>query len=282
MVKIPKLNLQLFSRETKRMWEIKQQADNPDTIDMYIYGYIEGDYYDWWNDVVVESETSANHFRNELAKYPDVKQINLYVNSFGGYVYEAMAIRNQLKRHPANITGYVDGFAASAASFILTACNEVKMYSNTMQMIHNAINGAYGNSTQLRKAADDLDKIMEGNRQAYLEKSNGKLTEEKLIELLEAESWLTANDCLAYGLCDEVIAEEKDMAEAQQMLQQVNKTIEQTINYNKALVALVKEIRQATPVPPAPTEPKEPKKPQQTTNKPLSMMRALFNFKEEE
>lgn len=279
MVKIPKLNLQLFSRETKRIWEIKQQADNPDTIDMYIYGYIEGDYYDWWNDVVVESETSANHFRNELAKYPDVKQINLYVNSFGGYVYEAMAIRNQLKRHPANITGYVDGFAASAASFILTACNEVKMYSNTMQMIHNAINGAYGNSTQLRKAADDLDKIMEGNRQAYLEKSNGKLTEEKLIELLEAESWLTANDCLEYGLCDEVIAEEKDMTEAQQMLQQVNKTIEQTINYNKALVALVKEIRQ---VPPAPTEPKEPEKSQQTANKPLSMMRALFNFKEEE
>lgn len=278
-LKIPKLNLQLFGRETKRIWEIKQQADNPDTIDMYIYGYIEGDYYDWWNDEVIKSETSANHFKEELAKYPNITQINLYVNSFGGYVYEAMAIRNQLKRHPAHVTGYVDGFAASAASFILTACDEVKMYSNTMQMIHNAINGAYGNSTELRKVADDLDKIMEGNRQAYLEKSNGKLTEEKLIELLEAESWLTANDCLAYGLCDEVIAEEKDMAEAQQMLQQVNKTIEQTINYNKALVALVKEIRQATP---APIEPIEPKKPQQITNKPLSMMRALFNFKEEE
>lgn len=266
----------------KRIWELKQQVDNPNTLDMYIYGYIQGDSYDWWNDEVIESETSADHFRNELAKYPDIKQINLFVNSYGGYVYEAMAIRNQLKRHPAHVTAYVDGFAASAASFILTACNEVKMYSNTMQMIHNAINGAYGNSTQLRKAADDLDKIMEGNRQAYLEKSNGKLTEEKLIELLEAESWLTANDCLTYGLCDEVIAEEKDMAEAQQMLQQVNKTIEQTINYNKALVALAKELRQATPVPPAPTEPKEPKKPQQTTNKPLSMMRALFNFKEEE
>lgn len=273
MRKMPKLNLQRHSEKLKNIWEFKQQADNPNILDMYIYGYIEGDYYDWWNDELIESETSANHFRNELAKYPDVKQINLYVNSFGGYVYEAMAIRNQLKRHPANITGYVDGFAASAASFILTACNEVKMYSNTMQMIHNAINGAYGNSTQLRKAADDLDKIMEGNRQAYLEKSNGKLTEEKLIELLEAESWLTANDCLAYGLCDEVIAEEKDMAEAQQMLQQVNKTIEQTIKYNKALVALAKEFRQATPV---------PEVPQQSTNKPLNMMRALFNFKEEE
>lgn len=253
-----------MARDIKRMWDIKQQADNLNTLDMYIYGYIEGDGYDWWTDEVVESETSANHFRQELGKYPDATQINLYVNSFGGYVYEAMAIRNQLKRHDAHITGYVDGFAASAASFILTACDEVKMYSNTMQMIHNAINMAYGNSTQLRKAADDLDKIMEGNRQAYLEKSNGKLTEEKLIELLEAESWLTANDCLEYGLCDEVIAEEKDMTEAKQMLQQVNKTLEQNITYNKALVALAKEVKQVTPKEPEPIDPPKESRIQKT------------------
>lgn len=231
---------------TKRIWELKQ-AITPDTLDMYIYGFIEGDYYDWWNDELIESETSANHFKNELAKYPNATQINLYINSFGGYVYEAMAIRNQLKRHPANVTGFVDGFAASAASFILTACNDVKMYSNTMQMIHNAINGAYGNSTKLRKAADDLDKIMEGNRQAYLEKSNGKISEEKLIELLDAETWLTAQECLEYGFCDEVISEEKDMTEARQMLQQVNRTLEQSINYNKTLVALAIEVKQVTP-----------------------------------
>lgn len=228
---------------------------------MFIYGYIEGDSYDWWNDEVIESETSANHFKNELEKYPDVAQINLYVNSYGGYVYEAMAIRNQLKRHTAKVTGYVDGFAASAASFILTACDEVKMYSNTMQMIHNAINYAYGNSTELRKAADDLDKIMEGNRQAYLEKSNGKITEEKLKELLEAETWLTAKDCLEFGLCDEIIEEEKDMTEAKQMLQQVNKTLEQQISYNKALVAATKLVET-----PKENKPQEPKNPTEPTN----------------
>jgi len=247
-----------MAKESKKMWEIKQQADNSSILEMYIYGYIQADSYDWWNDEVIESETSANHFRNELAKYPDVTQINLFVNSYGGYVYEAMSIRNQLKRHPAKVIGFVDGFAASAASFVLTACDEVKMYSNTMQMIHNAVNGAYGNSTWLRKVADDLDKIMEGNRQAYLEKSNGKLTEDKLIELLEAESWLTASDCLEYGLCDEIIAEEKDMAEARQMLQQVNKSIEQTINYNKALVSLAKEVEQV--IKKEPEIPEEPEK----------------------
>lgn len=247
--------------KNKRIWEIKQVADDPTTLEMYIYGYIEGDYYDWWNDEVVESETSANHFKNELEKYPDVKQINLYVNSYGGYVYEAMAIRNQLVRHPANVTGYVDGFACSAASFILTACNEVKMYSNTMQMIHNAINSAYGNATELRRVADELDKVMEGNRQAYLSKSNGKLTEEKLIELLEAETWLTAKECLEFGLCDEIIEEEKDMTEAKQMLQQVNKTLEQQISYNKALVATAKLVET-----PKKTKPKELNEPTEPTN----------------
>lgn len=249
-----------MAKEIKKIWEIKQQADNSNILELYIYGYVQGDSYDLWTDEITESKTSANYFKSELAKYSDVTQINLFVNSYGGYVYEAMGIRNQLKRHPAKVIGYVDGFAASAASFILTACDEVKMYSNTMQMIHNAINMAYGNSTQLRKIADDLDKIMEGNRQAYLEKSNGKLTEEKLMELLEAESWLTASDCLEYGLCDEIIAEEKDMTEARQMLQQVNKSIEQTINYNKALVALVKEVKQAIPKEPEPNPVPEPPK----------------------
>lgn len=210
-------------KKLKPMWEIKQST-NPDNLDMYIYGDVEGDYFDWWTWDMVESETSANHFRNELAKYPDAKNINLYVNSYGGSVYEAMSIRNQLKRHPAYVTAYVDGFACSAASFILTGCDKVVMYSNTMQMIHNMWNVAVGNAKQLRKAADDLDVIMEGNRRAYLEKSNGKITEEKLIELLDAESWLTAQQCIDYGLADEILGQEADLTGAMQMLQKVNKT----------------------------------------------------------
>lgn len=69
------------------MWEIRQQAD-PNTLDLYIYGDVEGDGYDWWTDEIIRSETSANTFREELAKYPDVTQINLYINSRGGSVFE--------------------------------------------------------------------------------------------------------------------------------------------------------------------------------------------------
>lgn len=225
----------------KEMWELKQSAQ-PGTLDMYIYGNVQGDSYDWWTDKVIESETSSNHFRNELAKYPDVSQINIFINSYGGSVFEGTAIYSQLRRHTAQKTVHVDGFACSVASVIAMAGDKVIMPKNTMMMIHNAWNVAIGNATQLRKAADDLDAIMDGNRQSYLQKSNGKITEEKLIELLEAETWLTAEQCVQYGFADEILGQEADLTEAKQMLQKVNKTIEQHISYNKALASQLREI----------------------------------------
>lgn len=71
----------------KRMWEIKQAA-SPDTLDVYIYGDVKGDGYDYWSEQAIESETSANHFRETLAEHADAKQINIYINSYGGSVFE--------------------------------------------------------------------------------------------------------------------------------------------------------------------------------------------------
>lgn len=264
--------------KVKRMWQLKQSAE-PNTLDVYIYGYVEGDYYDWWDDEVVESETSARHFRDELAKYENITQINIYINSYGGSVFEGTAIYSQLKRHPAYKTVYVDGFACSIASVIAMAGDKVIMPANTMMMIHNVMQGAFGNSEQLRKAADNLDVICEGNRQAYLQKSNGKISEEKLIELLKTDTWLTAKQCVEYGFADELLEKEVDLTDARQMLQKVNLTMEQQLNYNKALAAQVREMTQSFKT--EPQEPKEPKEPQQT-NKPLNMMKALFNIKEED
>jgi ATP-dependent Clp protease, protease subunit len=265
--------------QRKRLWELKQSVD-PNVLELYIYGDIQGDYFDWMSWEAVQSETSANFFREELAKYPDVKQINVYVNSFGGSVYEAMAIRSQLKRHTALKIGCVDGFACSAASFILTACDEVHMYSNTMQFIHDAIDVCAGNARQLRKKADDLDTIMIGNRQAYLEKSGGKITEDQLKALMEAETWLTAQQCLEYGFCDKILEQEADLTAAKEMLQKVNRSLEQHLSYNKALVAQFKEYLQQSeppepdPVPPVDPGPDPAPGPQQ--NKPQKLLAALF------
>jgi len=235
-----------------KLWEFKQ-AVQPDILELYIYGDVTDFEVDWERYCYVESENSANHFREALEANPDVKQINIYINSYGGSVFEGTAIFNQLKRHPAQKTVYVDGFACSVASVIAMAGDKIIMPKNTMMMIHNMWNVTAGNAKQLRKAADDLDTIMEGNRQAYLQKTGDKLTEEKLIELLDAETWLTAEQCLEYGLCDEISGQEADLTQAKQMLQKVNQSMEQQLSYNKALTAQSKEME--TVLEPKPAEP---------------------------
>jgi ClpP class serine protease len=182
-----------------------------------------------------------------------------------------MGIHSQLKRHPAFVTGYVDGFAASAASYILTACDKVIMAAPTMQMLHDMWNWSMGNAKAHRKNADDLDAIMAGNRQAYLEKAKGKLNEEQLKAIMEAETWLTAEQCLEYGLADEISDKEVDMTKAAEALKEMNQSL---VTKNKQLVALLQDIKakQNTPAPPVHNPNPEPPK----ENKAQKLMAALL------
>lgn len=239
----------------ERMWELKQAA-SPGTLELYIYGDVEGDSYDWWREEVIRSETSANAFRDALAAHPDVKQIDLYINSYGGSVFEGTAIYNQLRRHPAHKTVHVDGFACSIASVIAMAGDEVVMPRNTLMMIHNMWMGAVGNAAELRKAADDLDVINAAGRQAYLEKAGDKLDEAALSAMMDAETWLTAEQCLEYGLADRYADADADMSGAAAVLQKANLTLEQRLTVQKSLAAQLRQLAQP-PAPPAATpEPK--------------------------
>ena len=258
----------------KTMWEIRQQTD-PSALDLYIYGDVESDGYDWWTDEVIRSETSANTFREELAKYPDVTQINLYINSYGGSVFEGTAIYNQLRRHPAHKTVYIDGFACSIASVIAMAGDEIVMPRNALMMVHNMWMYVSGNAAELRKAADDLDKINEAGREAYLQKAGDKLTPELIAQLEDDETWLTAEECIQYGLADRFAEKNADMANASQVLERAKLTLEQRIKVNKSLAAQLRDLekvphtapRQAAQADPAPKpegkSPAEPKEPQQ-------------------
>lgn len=255
----------------KRLWEIKQEAEN--TLDLYIYGDVEGDGYDWWTDEIIESETSANHFRETLAKYPNATQINLYINSYGGSVFEGTAIYNQLKRHPAHKTVYVDGFACSIASVIAMAGDEIIMPKNTMMMIHNAWMGAVGSAEELRKAADDLDTINAAGRQAYLTKAGEKLDESTLAAMMDAETWLTAEECIRYGLADRFADADADLSGAERILQKANLSLEQRIRVQKSLAAQLRELAE-TPKPPN-IEP-EPKKQEPEPNGIMQMLGGFF------
>ena len=246
-------------KERKPMWEIRQSA-NAGTLDIYIYGDVESDSYDWLTDEVIESETSANHFRDELAKYPNATQINIYINSYGGSVFEGTAIYNQLRRNPAHKTVYIDGFACSVASVIAMAGDEIIMPRNALMMIHNMWMGAVGNSAELRKAADDLDVINTAGRSAYLAKAGDKLPEAKLIEMMDAETWLTAEDCITYGLADRLADQDADMKNAAEVLKNANLSAQQRIDVQRSLAAQLRELIKTEEKPKEKAEPEKDQK----------------------
>lgn len=225
----------------ERMWEIKQSA-SADTLDLYIYGDVKSDGEDWWTGQIIKSETSANHFRDELAKHPGVVQINVFINSYGGSVFEGTAIYNQLKRHTAHKTVYIDGFACSIASVIAMAGDEIVMPKNAMMMIHNAWMCVCGNATELRKAANDLDTINTAGRGAYLAKAGDKLDEKTLVEMMDAETWLTAEQCIQYGLADRYAEKDADMQNAAEVLQKANMDLSQRIQVQKSLAAQLRQL----------------------------------------
>lgn len=254
-------------KERKPMWEIKKAA-NPNMLQLYIYGDVEGDYYDWWSGGIVESETSANKFKRVLEENPDVNEIEVYINSYGGSVFEGTAIYNQLKRHPAKKTVYIDGFACSIASVIAMAGDEVVMPKNTMMMIHNMWMGAVGNAAELRKAADDLDIINAAGRQAYLQKGKDKLNEDELIQMMDAETWLTAEDCLRLGLADRYAENEVSEEMANAIMQKANLSLNARIKQHKEMNAFLKELNGAN----------KPNNEPKIKDEPVNVMQKLKNI----
>ncbi|MGJ3747743.1 head maturation protease, ClpP-related [Limosilactobacillus fermentum] len=176
---------------------IKQQVGSKEA-DLFIDGEIVSDeFYD--------NDTSAAGFRDSLKQLGDVKTINLHINSPGGSVFEGIAIYNMLKNNPAQINVYVDALAASIASVIAMSGDNIFMPSNSMLMIHNPWTMAKGNANDLRKQADDLDRIGELSVTTYLDKAGDKLDADTLHQLMDDETWLTAQQAVDYGLATEVI-----------------------------------------------------------------------------
>lgn len=136
----------------------------------------------------------------------------VYINSAGGNVFEGVAIYNQLKRYPDPVTCYVDGVAASIASVIAMAGSKLVMSKASMLMIHEAHAGIVGNAGDLEKAAADLRKITDMIRGVYVAKTG--LPEAEVAEMMAAETWLGAGDCVEKGFANEVLAEEEPIARA--------------------------------------------------------------------
>lgn len=237
----------------EKMWNITQKAEG--ILELYIYGEVKGDSHNWWTEEVTKSETSANHFKEELAKYPNITEIRIYINSCGGSVFEGTAIYNQLRRHTARKVVTVDGFACSIASVIAMAGDEVIMPRNALMMVHNMAMGIYGNPAELRKAADDLDVINASGRNAYLAKAGDKLEESKLRDMMDKETWLTAEQCIELGLADRYADADADMSNAEEVVQRANLSVAQRIEIQRSLVSQLNQMVKGKETPAEPDNP---------------------------
>lgn len=146
---------------------------------------------------------TAVDFREMLSEIPDDKEMELQVNSDGGDYHEGIAMYNLIKRRKGKTIGVVDSVAASAATFPLMACDRVLMFENSWMMIHSAHGGLRdGGADDFREAADRLDITNEQIANIYAERWKG--AKAKLIEALDKDTWLTAEECVTLGLADEI------------------------------------------------------------------------------
>lgn len=136
------------------------------------------------------------------------KPIDVHIASDGGTVAAGIAIFNMLKNHDAPVVAYIDAWAASIASMIAFAANKIMMPANTFLMIHNPSGCAFGEASYLRAVADWLDKLQEMIAQTYKSHANADVTIERIHELMDAETWLTAKE--AAEMFDNVELLEKD------------------------------------------------------------------------
>lgn len=132
----------------------------------------------------------------------DADDITVRINSSGGNVFEAIAMTNALRTHPARVTTIVDGLAASAASFIATAGDEVIMNRNSEMMVHNPKAAMAGGSGDLRSLADRLDAVRDNIASMYVARAGG--TVEQWREVMAAETWYSAEEAVQAGLADKV------------------------------------------------------------------------------
>lgn len=140
---------------------------------------------------------SAKRFRRDLAGLGDLDEIELHLNSPGGAVFEGFAIYNTLLDHESRVIVRVDGMAASIASVIAMAGDEVHMASNAFLMIHNPWSVAVGDSEDMRRQADLLDSISRQLVAAYQRHSD--LEADEIQALMDAETWMDAEEALEKG-----------------------------------------------------------------------------------
>jgi len=161
-------------------------------IEVFVYGEIGA-----WG-------ITANQFVQDLRAMDDgVSPVVAAFNSIGGDLFDGLAMHNALSRLGERCTGRIDALAASAASVAVCGAHRVVIAANAMLMIHNPYTYTGGSAENFRRVADVLDQTLEAIIAAYKAKAPD-IDDAELRRMVDAETWLTANEAVALGLADEV------------------------------------------------------------------------------
>lgn len=175
--------------------EVKIVARGAQKAEIYVYGVIGGD---WLGD-----GTTAKKFKDELNALKGVTAIDLHIDSEGGSVQDAQVMYTLLVAHPAKVTVHIDGWACSAATFLAMAGDEIRIGAGSMFMIHNARMMAYGEATDLDRAAALLRTTNQLILQKYVDRTG--LPSDKVKAWMDAETWFTGREAVDAGFCNKVV-----------------------------------------------------------------------------
>ena len=180
------------------LYDFKNQTET--SVDLYIYGDIVSENLPDWEGNVSETAVDLKKFKESVDQLGKGKTLNIFINSAGGSVFAASTMVSMIRRaqeRGAKIISFIDGLAASAASFFPMVSDETHLYSNSMMMIHKPLAGILGyfNAVDLKKIADELSAIEDGVMMP-LYNSRSKLSEQRTKNLVTAETWMNAEQIM--------------------------------------------------------------------------------------
>lgn len=184
------MNLIQQNRNPKETCGIRVQTTGDSEATIYVYDVID----DWWG---IDAETFVREV-NGL----NVETLNVRINSPGGDVFTARAMQTALRQHPANVVVHIDGLAASAATFLAMAANEVRISAGAFFMIHKGWSFMMGNADDMRTQAQLLDAIDDSIAADYVKRTG--LSVDQVAAMMTAETWMSSEQAFAHGFADKI------------------------------------------------------------------------------
>lgn len=190
-----------FTKKNKRTGEVKKvgyldiKEDENENISLYFYGDIVSA---TWESMWYEEDKCPQDIADFLNQIEKTSDITIYFNSGGGDVFAGLAIYNQLKRHQGHKTGYVDGLAASIASVIMFACDELHFASGAQAMIHKPLCMAWGNADDFMDVIGQLDKCEDSILDIYMEHVKEGVARDTIKSMVDTEKWFSGKELAEY------------------------------------------------------------------------------------